>query len=519
MLEKVQRAAGGSGRGRARERACVPRLENGLFATVLRCTSYAGSPARKGRSLKRIPNMGLDKLSGRAGAAQARSGGGSLAKRAALLVILACSAALLVAGGCSGSGTSGSSTAQEEEAGSATDRPNLVFVLTDDLDYASAQKMPEIRSLLIEEGLSLEKAFVSHPICCPSRATILTGLYDHNHDVLANRPPSGGFEKFVSEGHEENTIGTRLQEGGYQTAFFGKYLNGYPASDPTHVPPGWDEWYGKLDDQDLYDYRINENGEEVSYGSETEDFFTDVLSGQATDFIRRAAPEEQPFFMYVAPTAPHVPATPAERHKGAFSEEEPPRPPSFDEEDVSDKPSPINAARPISEDEASNIDSRYRKRLNSMLAVDEMVGSLVEELEAAGELDNTYIFFTSDNGFHQGEHRIRGGKDQPYEESARVPFFVRGPGVAAGAKAENLALNTDLAPTFADLAGVKFPADGRSLVPLLSGEEDPSWRTSVLLEKLPKKIAMKKAAKPRARARAKARATREKASKGLATRP
>ena len=195
--------------------------------------------------------MGLDKLSGRAGATQARSGGSSLAGRAALLVILACSAALLVAGGCSGSGTSVSGTAQEEEAGSATDRPNLVFVLTDDLDYASAQKMPEIRSLLIEEGLSLEKAFVSHPICCPSRATILTGLYDHNHDVLANRPPSGGFEKFVSEGHEENTIGARLQEGGYQTAFFGKYLNGYPASDPTHVPPGWDEWYGKLDDQDL----------------------------------------------------------------------------------------------------------------------------------------------------------------------------------------------------------------------------------------------------------------------------
>jgi N-acetylglucosamine-6-sulfatase len=435
--------------------------------------------------LKRIPNMGLDKLSGRAGAAPTRSGGGSLARRAALLVILACSAALLVAGGCSGSGTSGSGTAQEEEAGSATDRPNLVFVLTDDLDYASAQKMPEIRSQLIEEGLSLEKTFMSHPICCPSRATILTGLYDHNHNVLANRPPSGGFEKFVSEGHEENTIGARLQEGGYQTAFFGKYLNGYPADDPTHVPPGWDEWYGKLDDQDLYDYRINENGEEVSYGSETEDFFTDVLSGQATDFIQRAAPEEQPFFMYVAPTAPHGPATPAERHEEAFSEEEAPRPPSFDEEDVSDKPSQIQDAERISSGEASNIDARYRKRLNSMLAVDEMVGSLLEELEEAGELENSFIFFTSDNGFHQGEHRIRGGKDQPYEESARVPFFVRGPGVAAGAKAENLALNTDLAPTFADLAGVEFPADGRSLAPLLSGEEDPSWRTSVLLEKLP----------------------------------
>ncbi len=408
-----------------------------------------------------------------------RRSGGFRARRVSLGVLVGLVVTFLA--GCSGS----VEAAQQEAAGAPAAQPNIIFILTDDLDYASAQKMPEIRSQLIEEGLSLEKTFMSHPICCPSRATILTGLYDHNHNVLANRPPSGGFEKFVSEGHEENTIGARLQEGGYQTAFFGKYLNGYPAGDPTHVPPGWDEWYGKLDDQDLYDYRINENGEEVSYGSETEDFFTDVLSGQATDFIQRAAPEEQPFFMYVAPTAPHGPATPAERHEEAFSEEEAPRPPSFDEEDVSDKPSQIQDAERISSGEASNIDARYRKRLNSMLAVDEMVGSLVEELEAAGELDNTYIFFTSDNGFHQGEHRIRGGKDQPYEESARVPFFVRGPGVAAGAKAENLALNTDLAPTFADLAVVKFPADGRSLAPLLSGEEDPSWRTSVLLEKLP----------------------------------
>jgi N-acetylglucosamine-6-sulfatase len=413
-----------------------------------------------------------------------RSCGRSAARRRReLFMVLVCSVALLVGALLGFAPAQEQANAQSSTA--AASQPNIIFVLTDDLDYASAFKMPEIRSRLIEEGTSFEKAFMSHPICCPSRATILTGLYDHNHEVLANRPPSGGFEKFVSEGHEENTIGVRLQEGGYQTAFFGKYLNGYPADDPTHVPPGWDEWYGKLDGQDLYDYRINENGEEVSYGSEEEDFYTDVLSGQATDFVRRAAPEDQPFFAYVAPTAPHGPATPAERHKGAFSEEEVPRPPSFDEEDVSDKPSQIQDAERISNGQASNIDARDRQRLESMLAVDEMIGSLVQELEDAGELNNTFIFFTSDNGFHGGEHRIRGGKDRPYEESARVPFFVRGPGVAAGAKAEKLALNTDLAPTFADLAGVEFSADGRTLAPLLGGEEDPSWRTSVLLEKLP----------------------------------
>jgi N-acetylglucosamine-6-sulfatase len=414
-----------------------------------------------------------------------------------LLVILACSAALLVAG-CSGEtkGTAREETeasaqpgaTQEEATEIPRDRPNIVFILTDDLDYASVQQMSEIGSLLAEQGASFEEAFVSHPVCCPSRSTILTGLYDHNHDVRSNAPPDGGFQKFVSEGHEERSIAVRLQEeGDYRTAFFGKYLNGYTQADPTHVPPGWDEWYGKLDEQKLYDYRINENGEEVSYGSGTEDFFTDVLSGQATDYVQRAAsdPEGRPFFMYVAPTAPHGPATPAERHEGAFADEEAPRPPSFDEEDVSDKPSPVRNAGRISEEEASNIDDYYQKRLESMLAVDEMVASLVEELEAAGELENTYIFFTSDNGWQDGEHRIRSGKNRPYEESAHVPLFVRGPGVPTGSKLESLALNTDFAPTFAELAGVSFPTDGRSLAPLLRGEEPASWRSAVLLERLP----------------------------------
>ena len=413
---------------------------------------------------------------GRVGTFLTESGGDRLWVRRVLLGVLVCSVTLLALG-CS-------SPEPSQEAEEASTQPNIIFVLTDDLDYASAQRMPNLRSLLIDQGMSFENAFVSHPVCCPSRSTILTGLYDHNHDVRSNNPPDGGFQKFVSEGHEENTIAVNLQEGGYQTAFFGKYLNGYPAGDPTHVPPGWDEWYGKEEGQKLYDYDINENGEVVSYGSETEDFYTDVLSGQATDFVRRAAPEERPFFMYVAPTAPHGPATPAERHKGAFADEEAPRPPSFNEEDVSDKPSWIRNSDSLSAGEVSGIEDYYRQRLESTLAVDEMVASLVEELEATGELDNTFIFFTSDNGFEQGEHRVKTGKNRPYEESARVPLLVRGPGVPSGSEVENLAINTDFAPTFAGLAGTEFPADGRSLLPLLR-DEDPSWRSAVLLERLP----------------------------------
>ena len=176
-------------------------------------------------------------------------------------MLLACLATFLVAG-CSGE-TAGEGTqastqpgvTREEAAGGSGERPNIIFVLTDDLDYASAQRMPGLRSLLVEEGASFENAFVSHPVCCPSRATILTGLYDHNHGVLSNEPPDGGFQKFLSEGHEEGTIATGLwEDGGYRTAFFGKYLNGYPGDrGSTHVPPGWDEWYGKLDGQMLYD--------------------------------------------------------------------------------------------------------------------------------------------------------------------------------------------------------------------------------------------------------------------------
>ena len=407
-----------------------------------------------------------------------------------MLGLLACLAVLLAAG-CSGHGLVRGETeastqpgASQEEAAEASDRPNIVFVLADDLDLISTGLMPNLHSLLAEEGATFENAFVSYPICCPSRATTLTGLYSHNHNVRGNKRPVGGFEKFREQGNEENTIAARLQEEGYRTALFGKYLNGYGNDDPAYVPPGWDEWYAKPGRFEYYDYELNENGELVSYGSKEEDYLTDVLSGHATDFIRRSVPQDQPFFAYIAPTAPHSPATPAERHEGAFADEEAPRTPSFNEEDVSDKPAWVQEAEPVTEKEASRLDTRHQQRLESMLAVDEMVGALVEELETAGELENTYMVFTSDNGFHLGTHRLRHGKKTPYEEASRVPLFVRGPGVAAGSSVEEMVLNNDFAPTFAELAGLKeFEADGRSLLPLMRGEEPlPDWRSAVLLE-------------------------------------
>ncbi|MBA4115761.1 MAG: sulfatase [Rubrobacter sp.] len=373
---------------------------------------------------------------------------------------------------------------KEEAEASDNTRPNIILIVTDDLDYASAQRMDGLGSLLREEGVSFGNAFVSYPLCCPSRATVLTGLYAHNHEVWGNLPPNGGFEKFREEGSEESTIAVRLQEGGYRTALFGKYLNHYPGGDLTYVPPGWDEWHASVSPStSYYDYELNENGTVVSYGQERGDYLTDVLSGKAADFVRQAASDAggRPFFAYLAPPAPHLPATPARRHRGTFAEEMAPRPPSFDEEDISDKPPWMRKLSRISDKTIAGIEDRHRKRMNSMLAVEEMVASLVGELEAAGILDETYIFFTSDNGWQGGEHRIPLEKSWPYEESAHVPLFVRGPGVSPGAEVEQLVSNTDFAPTFAELADVEFAGDGRSLAPLLRGE-DPAWRSAVLLE-------------------------------------
>lgn len=368
------------------------------------------------------------------------------------------------------------------EPESAPTQPNIILVLADDLDLATARQLPTLGPLLADRGVSFENAFADYPVCCPSRASILTGLYTHNHGVRDNTLPLGGFEKFREEGNEEKTIAVHLQESGYKTVLLGKYLNEYPADDPTYVPPGWDEWYATTaDSTTYYGYDLNKNGTLVSYGENQEDYLTDVLSGKATEYIHRAASGPEPFFMYLAPVAPHPPATPAERHRRTLTGETAPRPPSFDEENVSDKPSWVRNIDRLTPENASRIDNRYRKRLESMLAVEEMIDALIQKLEAVDVLDNTYLFFASDNGWLGGEHRIPIGKVYPYEESIRIPLFVRGPGISPGSETREMVLNTDLAPTFADLAGDgTFPADGRSLMPLLRGE-DPAWRSSILL--------------------------------------
>ncbi|MBC8163353.1 MAG: sulfatase [Roseiflexaceae bacterium] len=372
-------------------------------------------------------------------------------------------------------------------------RPNIVLILADDLDIqlGSLEVMPNLKALLAAQGASFDQAFVPISLCCPSRASLLRGQYPHNHGVYTNGPPTGGFQRFQELNLEDQTLATALQGAGYRTALLGKYLNGYP--DPaaqSFIPPGWSEWYSPSSDNAYseYNYSLNENGTLVAYGDAPADYLTDVLAAKANSFVTRTATTGEPFFIELATYAPHLPYTPAPRHVGLFAGVQAPRPPSFNEADVSDKPAAVQGKPLLNPVAISSIDTSYRLRLQSLQAVDELIAGLVQTLAASGELDSTYIFFTSDNGYHMGAHRLSSGKYTPYEEDIRVPLLVRGPGVSAGVVRRELVSNIDLAPTFAEIAGLTPPAqvDGRSLVPLLqAGQSAPAWRQAVLFEQYP----------------------------------
>ena len=353
-------------------------------------------------------------------------------------------------------------------------------------------QMPKLQSLVGEQGITLSNFIISMPLCCPSRASILRGQYGHNTQIMGNDLPYGGFLKFQQLGHEESTIATWLQDAGYRTMLAGKYLNAFPdEKDPMHIPPGWTEWYSPIAGEPFeeYDYTLNENGTQVRYGRNPEDYGTDVYAQKTIDFIQRTAASGQPFFAHVSIYAPHWPTTPAPRHANLFPDAIAPRSPNFNEEDVSDKPSYIRDLPSLTEEDISKIDMEWRLRLQAMQAVDEMVEAIIETLESSGQLENTYLFFASDNGFHFGSHRQVLGKTSPYDEEVRVPLIVRGPGIPNGSSLEHLAGNIDLAPTWADIAGITPPdfVDGRSLLSLL-GPTPPatsSWRQCFLLEHAP----------------------------------
>ncbi len=376
-----------------------------------------------------------------------------------------------------------------KKGGKKQSRPNIVVVMTDDQTVESMRVMPILDATLAKNGVTFDHNFASFPLCCPSRATFLTGQYPDNHGVRTNQAPGGGFSKL----DHGNTLPVWLEAAGYTTAHVGKYLNGYGTTSlDTDIPPGWTEWFGAIDDPDaytggtytMYGYTLNENGAIVHYGGTPDQvnafvYQTDVYSAKAQDFIHRRAPSRRPFFLSVAPLAPHGEAgscacvgdnpRAAPRHEGLFSAQAAPRTPAFNESDVSDKPQNIRDLTPMGAAAIAAADARYRARLESLLAVDEMVGNLVSVVRSVGELNNTVFIFTSDNGFLHGEHRVRTGKVLHYDESSGVPLVIRGPGVPKNQHRSQLAANIDLAPTILDFANARPRRlmDGHTLMPVI----------------------------------------------------
>jgi len=360
--------------------------------------------------------------------------------------------------------------------------PNVVLILTDDQRADQLDRMPAVQSLAAH-GVAFTRAYVSNPLCCPSRASILTGRYSHATGVYRNAGsrPFGGWPAFRP--NERSTVATWLHAAGYRTALIGKYLNAYLGRPAP--PPGWDRWFAYSKVPDYYDYTVSDDGVSRSFGSAPADYSTDVFAARAVDFIRSAR-AGQPLFLYFAPYAPHAPFTPPPRYRGTVPLTSSWHPPDFDEADVSDKPPWIRARPRIDRAGAALLDRNWATQTEALRAVDDAVGAIVRALHESGRLANTLILFTSDNGAEWGSHRYR-PKEVPYRESVLVPLIVRFDPLtrpAAGTSTDKLVLNIDYAPTFADAAGVRAPrAEGRSLLAVL-GDPSAPWRSSFLLEHL-----------------------------------
>jgi arylsulfatase A-like enzyme len=410
-------------------------------------------------------------------------------------------AAALLAAALAAAGIALGGGAERAAAGAEQTRPNIVVLLTDDQETASMRVMKTVNKQMKRKGVTLKRFYANFPLCCPSRTTLLTGQYAHNHGVLSNQEPDGGYGVF-NELHGNSNLATWMQDAGYTTSYIGKFLNEYAEPDeygtlPTDVPRGWDDWRALAPSNAQYfGYTLNQNGALTGRGQRKRDYSTDVFTLKAKKFIRRNAPSADPFFLMLGYAAPHGGgggspgrscnrgAVPAPRHLGTLKDKRKGLlPANFNEGDVSDKPTPVSDRDPLTEGQISDTLRKRRCAWESLLAVDESVGEIIAELKRDGERGNTYVFFLSDNGYMRGEHRIRNNKRYLYESSARVPAVVRGPGIARGRSSSDLVSNADIVSTISELTGVApaLSQDGESLMPTL---RDPALERgrAILLE-------------------------------------
>ena len=377
-------------------------------------------------------------------------------------------------------------------------RPNVIVVMTDDQND-SLQGMATVRKLLAARGTTFSNSFASLPLCCPSRATFLTGQYAHNHGVRLNEPENGGGLQGLSG--QGNTLPVWLRRAGYRTAHIGKYLNGYGRYKPNSIPRGWDRWFTLAEsrggeplpggEQFRYGFTVNDDGRLVRYSREPHNYVTDVLRRHAVALVGRWSRGPRPFFIWFTPNNPHGEPSPpgytrnprpAPRHEGIYEFEPLPDKESFNEADVSDKPAAVSNRPPLEEAVIEDLELRHRSRLESLISVDEAIAALIRRLKRRHELRRTVIIFTSDNGLLLGEHRLI-FKGVLYEEAIGIPLVISGPGFPRGVTRSQIVSNVDLAPTILSIAGAipRRRLDGRPLGPLAADKRLERKRV-VLLE-------------------------------------
>ena len=377
-----------------------------------------------------------------------------------------------------------------EPTHAASSKPNVIMFTTDDQTVRDLIAMPKTMALIGNQGANFPHAYVSMSLCCPSRITVQTGEYAHNHHVMGNTPPQGGYGQF----NDKNDLPVWLERAGYRTIHVGKMPNGFGTeTNETYVPPGWGpfnggngpgEFYGFIKPASAYfGFSLDENGTLHQFGAD--DYQTDVYADLAVNRIESHFDNHatQPLYMQVQFFAPHDPADPAPRHVGAFASAPLPIDASFNEKNVKDKPGWIRAIQRFGPGLIAKIQTRYQHRLETLMSVDDAIERIVNELASKNELGNTYLIFTSDNGFMQGQHRLHQGKFAPYEPSIQVPLLIRGPGIPAGGQPRALVWNGDITATILKMADARpdLTQDGRSLLPYA---RDPNLRSTrpILIE-------------------------------------
>ncbi|MEO6405015.1 MAG: sulfatase [Ferruginibacter sp.] len=362
------------------------------------------------------------------------------------------------------------------------EKPNIIFILTDDYAANLVDFMPNLKAMQ-REGVTFSNYYVSNSLCCPSRSSIFTGMLPHNTRVETNTKPNGGYNAYIEHDDAQKSFCVALQHAGYKTAMMGKFLNGYLPR--KHKPvPGWSDWFVAGAGYRNFDYDINNNGQLMHFGNAPGDYLTDVLSSHTDSLVR--AWKDHPFFIEIASFTPHAPFIPAPRHEKLFSDQQAPRTATFNKQADSTAPAWLRKLQPLGLNQVDRIDNIFRNRLRCIMSIDEMLGNIRKILDQTGNSKRTYIIFSSDNGYHLGDYSMFQGKQTPFDIDIRVPLITYGPHVAKGSLQPAIVSNIDLAPTFAALAGVQLSgnADGRDIQKLFRQEKTGkiSWRNFAIVE-------------------------------------